>query len=634
VKSCLFVVALFLIALLAAACNSPTPTVVEVELPSLPTPDVPPINEIDAAIERWEDSNTADYFIAADERNQAEQWMIRLVIADNIIRSAQRLDLEADGNWGEPYSISREEAQAYTVESIFQRIRDDATSQGSSLFNLIAAFDDSLGFPLYTHAEALPSYTDEGSLELNRQHSYDLVVEVKTLFEDVYGADQQPIYTLIRSDGPEAWCDSLRIFPDGSSIYADDCRNEFWQIPTPESRLALLDELRSSFASLDDLRTDNGQSQRLIIAGTGVGTPDPDTLEGAWQLSAKLHEILSHPIGLGLVMSYTYDGNFFGFDVYNKLTLPSQLPKTGDLRGAVLTPDGDLLAFSDDDGLNVFERQTQSMTQLLPPPEDGYYLPRSWSNTGRLFVSHYPESDGEQIRHGWITLEDATWNDLPTPEDISGYGCDTGADWSPEGNELAITGLAYGEPCNTSPGLTITDLSSSTAWVVIAPTINSVEDDSGTLIGGAHTPAWSPDGVWIAFGLDQDATEAATFPTRLYRVHPDGSNLTPLTSNSQGQATHPVWAQDGSLYYGLSGAGADLDGLYHYLPAENTHTLLLPGAEIHPLSISPDGEFLLYEQDQVLRFWQIRLLETVAEILGEEDKHPSYSGWIIIERDQ
>jgi WD40 repeat protein len=398
--------------------------------------------------------------------------------------------------------------------------------------------------------------------------------------------------------------------------------------------LALLDELRSSFASMDDLRTNNGQSQRLIIAGTGFGTPDPDTLEGAWQLLTELHQLLSKPIGLGLVMSYIYDGNFFGFDVFNKLTLPSQLARTGDVRGAVLTPAGDVLAYSDDDGLNVFDLQTQSKTQLLPPPEDGYYLPRTWANTGRLMVSHYPESEDEPIQHGWITLEDGTWNDLPTPEGVRGYGCDTGPDWSPEGDELAVTGLGYGEPCNINPGLTVIDVSSNTAQVIVAPTINSIEQESGTLIAGAHTPAWSPDGTWIAFGLDQDITEAGTFPTRLYRVHPDGSNLTPLTSNSQGQATHPVWAQDGSLYYGLSGAGADLDGLYNYLPAENTHKLLLPGAGVHPLSISPDGEFLLFEQDQVLRIWQVRLLETVAEVIGEEGIHPSFSGWITIERDR
>ena len=185
-----------------------------------------------------------------------------------------------------------------------------------------------------------------------------------------------------------------------------------------------------------------------------------------------------------------------------------------------------------------------------------------------------------------------------------------------------------------NPGLSIIDLFSNTAQIVIASTMNTGEGESDTLTAGAHTPAWSPDGTWIAFGLDQDATEADKFPIRLYRAHPDGSNLTPLTNISQGSATHPVWAQDGSLYYGLSDAAVDQNGLYQYLPEDNSHILLLPGTGIHPLSISPDGEFLLYEQDQILRIWRIRLGETVAEITGEEDKHPSFSGWLFVESEQ
>jgi len=84
----------------------------------------------------------------------------------------------------------------------------------------------------------------------------------------------------------------------------------------------------------------------------------------------------------------------------------------------------------------------------------------------------------------------------------------------------------------------------------------------------------------------------------------------------------------------LSGAGADLDGLYQYLPDENTHVLLLPGSGIHPLSISPDEEFLLFEQEQILKIWRIRLQETIAEISGQEEKYPSFAGWIFIERSQ
>ena len=226
------------------------------------------------------------------------------------------------------------------------------------------------------------------------------------------------------------------------------------------------------------------------------------------------------------------------------------------------------------------------------------------------------------------------WEELPSPNGISGFGCDTGASWSPDVDIVAITGLGYGDPCNTSPGLSIADISSRTAQLLITPTVNSGEVNGSTLIAGAYTPAWSPDGTWIAFGLDQDAPTPLSFPTRLYRVHPDGSNLTPLTNNTQGKAINPTWGHDSTLFYGLTGAGADLNGLYHYLPAENTHTLLIPGSGILPLSISPDSEFLLYEQDQVLKIWQFRLQEVVAEISGEEENHPSFVGWIFIENEQ
>jgi len=633
VKSYQKLLALFLVVVFAVACSEPTPTA-EPELPPLPTPDVPPISEIDSAIERWETSETTRYFAEVDERNQDERWKIRLLIADNLIRSAQRLDQDIEGNWKEPVSISTEEAQAYTVDSVLQRIRDDALGNGPALVNMTAVFSDTLGYPLAVITEALPTYTEEGTLVLNRQYSYDLTMEVNNLMEDTFGMDQQPIFTLIRSGGPQAWCDNLRIFSDGSSVYVDDCRDEILQMTTPESRLGILDELRTSFGSLDDLRMKDDLTRRLIIVGSGNGTPDASTLEQAWLVGEELHEILSEPIGLGLVMSYIYNGELFGFDVFNKISLPSLLSSSGEIRAAVLTPDGKFLAYSDDSGLNVFNTQDQVSNLVLTTPDEGYYLPRAWSNTDRLWVSIISDSDNLPIQHGWLSLEGNTLQALPTPGGIDSYGCDTGVTWSPTGNEIAITGLEYGDPCNSSPGLTIADLSSRSAQTIIAPTINSGEEDGGTLIAGAHTPAWSPDGTWIAFGLDQDATEALTFPTRLYRVHPDGSNLTPLTSNAQGKATHPVWAQDGSLFYGLSGADAELNGLYQYLPDDNTHILLLPGTGIHPLSISPDGEYLLFEQDQVLRIWQFRLQETIAEIAGQEGSIPSFTGWIFVARDR
>jgi hypothetical protein len=625
---------LAILAIFFTACATAATPTEQFELPPIPTPDVPPIPEIDAAIERWESSETSSYFAEIEERIQDERWKIRLQVVDNHIRAAQRIDLFSEGAGDQPVSLPLVEAEAYTVDSVLHRIRNDALGLGQVQYNMTTAFEQTYGYPLAVLAESLPSYTIEGNLVLNREHSYDLTMIVRPLMEDTHGIGKDQVFSLIRSGGPEAWCDNLRIFSDSTSLYGDDCRDDFLQMTAPDSRMELLDELRSNFANLDDTRTENDGARRLIIEGTGEGAPDAETLEQAWKIAGDFHGLLSEPIGLGLVMGFTYQGEFLGFDVFNKIQLPSQLTKSGPVRGARLSPDGKFLAFSDDVALNLFDVENRETAQWLSHPEDGYYRPRSWAESDHLLVTLIPEGTSEPIQHGWVALQEKTWHPLPTPEGVPGYGCDTGASWSSEGYQLAITGLDYGEACNSSPGLVTAEINSSSAQTILAPTVSSGIEDGSELIAGAHTPAWSPDDSWIAFGLDQDATDPLAFPTRLYRIHPDGTNLTPLTSNTLGQATSPVWAEDNSLYYALSGAGADLDGLYYYLPAENTHTLLIPGSGIHPLSISPDGEYLAYEQDSILNIWQVRLQETIAEIAGEDNSFPSFSGWTIVERDQ
>jgi Tol biopolymer transport system component len=205
-------------------------------------------------------------------------------------------------------------------------------------------------------------------------------------------------------------------------------------------------------------------------------------------------------------------------------------------------------------------------------------------------------------------------------------------DWSPDSARLAIAGLGYGTPCNTSPGLAVIDLPAGTAQRIIAPTIKTGGDGGETVIAGAHTPAWSPDGKWIAFGLDQEATGAAhdplSFPTRLYRVHPDGSNLTPLTNNSQGNAAYPAWAPDGTLYYSLNNDSVESNGIYRYDPKTNEHSLLISGADLHALSVSPDGDFLIYDEGGSLKLWSI-LAEEVIPVAAEKDGVPVvFVGWL------
>ena len=626
-KTLRFILAVCAFAIGVVACSQAKPTP-DKELPLLPTANVPPIAEIDTAIERWKNSHTTRYFLELDEQSQEKRWMVRLIVADGVIRTAQRLEMDPESNWGEPASLTPEEAQTYTVDAILERVRKDALGDGPGPVNLRALFDPSLGFPKAVHAEALPVYTEEGNLLLDRQYSYDLTMQVKALLEDTFVVGKDPIYTYIRSGGPQAWCDTLRIFPDGSSAYTDDCRDKVFQLTLPASRQLALESLRSSFASLDNLRVVSDQVQRLIILGTGEGTPDAATLDAAWELATEIHDILSEPVGLGLTMVYLSNGDLIGFDVLNKNVIPADLKSSGDLRGAVLSPDGKVLAFSNDNGLSALDMGNGEIISLLDPTEGGYYLPRAWSGSNHLLLTQVPPTDGELIEHGWISLEEKIWHELPIPGEIPGYGCDTGAAWSPISAQLAITGLGYAHPCNMNPGLTVVDVQTGTAQRIVAPAIRMGDESDGTMIAGAHTPTWSPDGTWIAFGLDQDALAPLTFPTRLYRVHPDGSDLTPITNNSQGLAAYPVWASDGILYYSLSGESTEADGIYRYTPAKNNHDLIIPGSNLLPLSISTDAEFLVYAEDGVLRIWSFRLGEVYGEVSGQDDLAPTFVGWV------
>jgi len=150
VKTLRFVLALcaFAIGVVACAQGKPTP---DKELPLLPTAIVPPISEIDTAIERWKDSHTTRYFLELDEQTQEKRWMVRLIVADGVIRTAQRLEMDPESNWGEPTNLAPEEAQTYTVDAILERVRKDILGNGPVPVNLRALFDPSLGFPKAVH---------------------------------------------------------------------------------------------------------------------------------------------------------------------------------------------------------------------------------------------------------------------------------------------------------------------------------------------------------------------------------------------------------------------------------------------------------------------------------------------------
>jgi len=76
----------------------------------------------------------------------------------------------------------------------------------------------------------------------------------------------------------------------------------------------------------------------------------------------------------------------------------------------------------------------------------------------------------------------------------------------------------------------------------------------------AGDPDWSPDGSWIVFGTHPlRGHEDGTWPSNLYLIRPDGTDMTQLTDFGEGddRATHPRWSPDGRaiLYVRVGSAG-------------------------------------------------------------------------------
>jgi hypothetical protein len=619
-----------LLSLALSACTATTSQQATPPPPALPTAKVPPVSEIDAAWQRWKDSGNRNYFFEVEERTPSMDRKLSLVVVDGQVRAAQVQNLQA-GAFSEAAALPLAEAQGYTVDALFDRLRKDALGQGGSAVNLQVLFDKATGAPSLAIAEAILSYAPDGSAQLDRAYSYNLVTRLQALIEDTNSVGKEPLLVLTRSNGPQAWCDSLRIFTDGSSLYSDDCRQTALPLTVPGHLMEKLRAELSAFASLEDVRQQGDQIERLVIQGGGTGPAAPETAQRVWTLTDQLHELLSYPLGAGVTLMYIQNNTVLGMDMVRQIVQPAKLNLSGMLHGLAISPDQKWLAYSDDQGVRAINIGENQDRRLLPAPEGGgYYQVRGWSQQNRLLVSQVPADGQGDYRLGWISFTEPQWHDLPLPEGLASYGCDGGAAWSAQGDRVAVSGQEYGAACNLSAGLTVVDLETQTAGRIVARSINSGEQGAPALTASVRNPAWSADGEWIAFSMDEDAAALQEFPSRLYVVHPDGRSLAPVSANSRGRAEHAVWSPKGLLYYAVSGETAELNGIYRYDVSSGENVLFLAGDDLRPLSISPDGQFLAYTRGAEIYIWAFLREENLPNAILPQDGLPAQvMGWMV-----
>lgn len=602
--------------LLLTACtiaSTPPPTT---RVP-LPTADVPSLTTIDEAIDLWRSSGNTHYFITIEETKADKLRRIQIVVTEDGPRAAL-LTLNENNQWGEPQSMPLEDAQAYTVDGLLERLRRDTLGEGEAPVNLRVIFDSSAGFPQVAFAEAIPGYDENGTVRLNRNAGYSLSVTVQPLLEDVSEPGKTPILRLSRSNGSAAWCDNLLVFDDNTSLYTDDCRQTVLPSQLSQVRQQELAQLRAQFSELQTETRAEGAIQSLWILGTGSTPATPQQIQTAWQTVQSLHQLLSYPLGAGVTLMFARENEIFGLEMLSQTTQPARLDIQGSFHGAVVSPDSSYLAYSDERGLPIFNLQTGERAVLLTPPEDGgFYQPVDWSPSGELLVRRF-DSAGEPLgAPGWVSFAEPYWHDLPL------HNCDSGLAWSPDGKVLIVAGNSLkNSNCGQPAGLWRLNWGEDLPVSLAMRTLTSGEP------AGAASPAYSPDSVWIAFSLEENQTPEVEPFYRVYVIHPDGSGLAPISTNTRGIARQPVWSPDGVLYYELSSATPEENGIYRYDLATAQTTRILTG-ELSLISLSPDGNFLLYREENALKIWVFLRGENLPVILQPQNEiPPQFVDWI------
>jgi uncharacterized protein YceK len=249
----------------------------------------------------------------------------------------------------------------------------------------------------------------------------------------------------------------------------------------------------------------------------------------------------------------------------------------------------------------------------------------SLSPDGRFFLaSYYLSKEGQIYESGNLTYDVAAGEVVSdvTPAQAS---CRA---YSPDGQWIAYN----------SPG-------AQGSQMCFIPATGGTAACVGTAQVVSGCPYWSPDSQWVAFYRFDLAVGETSF--NLYKVRPDGSELTPLTSGQENAKVAPDWSPDSTqIAYMVRpappGDGSVPRGELWVMDADGSNARLLQDnlyGYTHPYW-NPDGRTLLvrgYEDGESSGMWLVPAAGGPAErVPGTEtggfygEWSPSPSGWPLL----
>jgi Tol biopolymer transport system component/DNA-binding winged helix-turn-helix (wHTH) protein len=196
------------------------------------------------------------------------------------------------------------------------------------------------------------------------------------------------------------------------------------------------------------------------------------------------------------------------------------------------SPDGNEIAYSSDASgkFEIYLKQLTPGGRVVQLTSDGSQnIQPAWSPDGKQIAFHSQIKGGIWVMPalGGVARQLARFGSSPA--------------WSPDGTRIAFQSDS---PRDLS-AMSAVSIGPSTLWVVDVQARAGHELTKDNVPPGAHnSPAWSPDGKYIAF-----TTGSVSEGTSLWRIASDGTDLEPI--NAAGGFYNPVYSRDGnSLYVG------------------------------------------------------------------------------------
>ena len=435
---------------------------------------------------------------------------------------------------------------------------------------------------------------------------------------------------------------TYKVSPEGGepqkAIDLPDVRQAVW---SPDSTMIVFWKYSDSGAGTYLSKADGSDPKKLPFSAENVSWA-PDGSKFAFQANAfgdtKLEgtEVLTYQIKDEKVTQITANKNFDGdagwspdggtivfssdrdgnYEIYSMKADGKDVKRLTNNAGhdsfPKFSPDGTLISFNsnfESETTDIYLMRTDGSNVVRLTTAKGHDFSRNgWSPDGTKFAYNSNVEGNDDVfvmdidvfrPEILVSMPDA---DLKTPAD------------SPDGQRIVFSAVY---PDHHSE-LRVFDRATGKAAVIV--TTSSPE----------NYPQWSPDGNWIAFHQEVNGK------WDIFKVRPDGSDLTNLTNDPSSDSV-PVWSADSATIYFRSNRNGDTENAELFkMNADGTGQTPLPiqKGKLGWPSVSLEGDEILYAADrnaepQLLFDIYAADISTGTERLvisrPKHDTHPTFS---------